>query len=355
MSSKKKNVTRTPARQSDTGKTGSSARKTTTSPTTGQWPLPNTHKDDLQEIKGIGMSTEAALNRSGIMLYEDFSRKTAAEIADLLQSKEGVTISAEEIRRSKWIEQARQLAEEQGQTGPVEEPARRERKSISGEAQVAVAADASSEETTTAAETERSEETSNEQRKASAQPAKVEESPTAKTGVAAQSTSAQTRKPSAKQSSAAASKPASVGKAKPRPEPAPTPGLNQDAAQVAASLQPAPRESFAGIVRATFHQEGNNMGRKPILMSDVKLRLRSGESRPETIHVEVHAEEAYSARNQVLASATYPRVVRTGDLDVRLECRTPRLGRYNLKVVAFELRSDARVHLYKGPQLQIVA
>src|SRR5687767_15981721 len=58
--------------------------------------------DPLVEITGIGPVFEQALNTLGIWTFGDLAR----EDADALAERLGGRISAERIRRERWIEQA---------------------------------------------------------------------------------------------------------------------------------------------------------------------------------------------------------------------------------------------------------
>ena len=62
--------------------------------------------DSLIEITGIGPFFEQALNTLGIWTFSDLAR----EDADTLAERLGGRISAERIRRERWIEQARERA-----------------------------------------------------------------------------------------------------------------------------------------------------------------------------------------------------------------------------------------------------
>ena len=62
--------------------------------------------DPLVEITGIGPVFEQALNTLGIWTFGDLAR----EDADALAERLGGRVSAERIRRERWIEQARERA-----------------------------------------------------------------------------------------------------------------------------------------------------------------------------------------------------------------------------------------------------
>jgi predicted flap endonuclease-1-like 5' DNA nuclease len=63
--------------------------------------------DPLVEIKGIGPSFEQALNALGIYSFAQL----AAQDADDLAIRMNVRVTAERIRRERWIEQARERSQ----------------------------------------------------------------------------------------------------------------------------------------------------------------------------------------------------------------------------------------------------
>jgi predicted flap endonuclease-1-like 5' DNA nuclease len=63
-------------------------------------------KDDLTLINGIGPAFERALNAVGIHSFAQLARQTPEELASQLAAR----VTAERIRRDRWIEQARELA-----------------------------------------------------------------------------------------------------------------------------------------------------------------------------------------------------------------------------------------------------
>jgi len=63
-------------------------------------------KDPLTEIDGIGPTYERALNALGILTFAQL----AAQSPDALAANLAARVTAERIRREKWIEQAKQRA-----------------------------------------------------------------------------------------------------------------------------------------------------------------------------------------------------------------------------------------------------
>jgi predicted flap endonuclease-1-like 5' DNA nuclease len=66
-------------------------------------PRPSKQKDSLVEIEGIGPAYERALNALGIFSFEQLASQDAASLASRLSAR----LTAERIRRERWIEQAK--------------------------------------------------------------------------------------------------------------------------------------------------------------------------------------------------------------------------------------------------------
>lgn len=62
--------------------------------------------DDLTLINGIGPTFAKALNALGIHTFSQLAGQSAADLASRMTTR----ITAERIRRDRWIEQARELA-----------------------------------------------------------------------------------------------------------------------------------------------------------------------------------------------------------------------------------------------------
>jgi large subunit ribosomal protein L21 len=69
-------------------------------------PKETVHKDPLIEIEGVGPAYERALNALGIFTFAQL----AAQDADSLAANLTARVTAERIRREKWIEQAKKRA-----------------------------------------------------------------------------------------------------------------------------------------------------------------------------------------------------------------------------------------------------
>ncbi len=65
-----------------------------------------TGNDDLTLINGIGPTFASALNALGIHTFAQLAEQRPAELASRMTTR----ITAERIRRDRWIEQARELA-----------------------------------------------------------------------------------------------------------------------------------------------------------------------------------------------------------------------------------------------------
>ncbi len=66
----------------------------------------SSRKDSLTDIDGIGPSYERALNDAGVHTFVQL----AAQEAETLAARLATRVTAERIRRDRWIEQAQALA-----------------------------------------------------------------------------------------------------------------------------------------------------------------------------------------------------------------------------------------------------
>ena len=87
---KRKNTVKKDSQQSVT----KSFRIDSQNNSTEDWPIPNSQKDDLQLIRGIGLATETALNKIGIFKFADFQNFTPETLTKTLEDKTGTSISA---------------------------------------------------------------------------------------------------------------------------------------------------------------------------------------------------------------------------------------------------------------------
>jgi predicted flap endonuclease-1-like 5' DNA nuclease len=69
-------------------------------------PKESVQKDSLIEIEGVGPAYERALNALGIFTFAQLATQNADSLASNLTAR----VTAERIRREKWIEQAKKLA-----------------------------------------------------------------------------------------------------------------------------------------------------------------------------------------------------------------------------------------------------
>lgn len=63
-------------------------------------------KDALTEIEGIGPSYEKALNDAGVYTFAQLAEQEAESLAGKIAAR----VTADRIRRDRWIEQAKALA-----------------------------------------------------------------------------------------------------------------------------------------------------------------------------------------------------------------------------------------------------
>lgn len=79
---------------------------------TEDWPIPSSQKDELQLIRGIGLATETALNKIGILRFADFQNFTPETLTKTPEDKTGTSISVADIERHDWLALALRLAKE---------------------------------------------------------------------------------------------------------------------------------------------------------------------------------------------------------------------------------------------------
>lgn len=73
-------------------------------PATNTRKAPPAEPDPLTDIEGIGPAYEQALNAVGILTFDQLAQQNA----DALAAQLGARITAERIRRDRWIEQAQE-------------------------------------------------------------------------------------------------------------------------------------------------------------------------------------------------------------------------------------------------------
>ncbi len=120
------------------------------------------------------------------------------------------------------------------------------------------------------------------------------------------------------------------------------------------------RESKLNIKKVRFKQVATNgVKGKKILKSDVTLALNGKKSvallnAKTPFCVQIHALEESTDHTQILASYTTSLEADKLDYDVRLNCRIPQLGNYQLKIVVFSLNPVSMIDFREGPTLRIV-
>jgi predicted flap endonuclease-1-like 5' DNA nuclease len=281
-------------------------------------------RDDLLNIDGIDPMTEMALNSIGIRQFADFQRHTPETLAQALQERTGLAISAESIARQDWIGSAAILAsvnngtgtacgenhvlpeENSGQTAlPNQLPFASEQEippaSIAG-AEVVNKLEASSQEIST--------------------PDATYDTSTRDVTPDTQSQDARTHKSQE----------------------------NADTGFQALRIQHA---AFAPIERPA---KPNHPAMK-FLRSEIDCTLIGAEAMTVAAPfcAQVHAVDQATGEYKLLVSQVEQLPPGQTDYQVRLEYAVPGLGRYQLLAIAFLLQADSGIALYQGPLLRVVA
>jgi len=114
------------------------------------------------------------------------------------------------------------------------------------------------------------------------------------------------------------------------------------------------------IKKVQFKQvDTNGVKGKKILKSDVSFALEGKKSvallnKMTPFCVQILALEESTDRTEILASDTTPLEADKLDYDVRLNCRLPEIGNYQLKIVVFSLNPASMIDFREGPTLRIV-
>ena len=332
---------------------------------TENWPIPSSQKDELQLIQGIGLATETALNKIGILKFTDFQNFTPATLSKTLEDKTGTSISVADIERHDWIGHTLRLAKEY---------------TIDTFYDEIVETDSYPENDVHAKNDDRLEESSRTTLVAVKQPnvsQKVSENRTDCLEITSEATlpeksernKAQTSTEEAIESSAleqivkqekhskelknkaSSSEPPRVVK----PEES-----EKTAASKAESQKDEKRESKLNIKKILFKQVSTNgVKGKKILKSEVMFALDGKKSdallnEGTPFCVQIHALEESTDHTQILASATTSLTADKLDYNIQLDCKLPEIGNYQLKIVVFSLNPASMIDFREGPTLRIV-
>ena len=333
---------------------------------TEDWPIPSSQKDELQLIRGIGLATETALNKIGILRFADFQNFTPETLTKTLEDKTGTSISVADIERHDWIAHALRLAKEHAIDNFYEEivetdsPQENDAPTKNGgkikessqttqgdvrqpNASLKVRGNGTEGlkkikgETTTSEKSER-----NKAQKSTKEAIELR---------ALRQIAKQEKHCKESKSKASRSEPQKVLKAEESEKPA---------ASKAESQKDEKRESKLNIKKVRFKQVATNgVKGKKILKSYVTLALDGKKSvallNAKTLFcVQIHALEESTDHTQILASYTTSFEADKLDYDVRLNCRIPQLGNYQLKIVVFSLNPASTIDFREGPTLRIV-
>ncbi|TDI72595.1 MAG: hypothetical protein E2O87_06760 [Bacteroidetes bacterium] len=334
---------------------------------TENWPIPSSQKDELQLIQGIGLATETALNKIGILKFTDFQNFTPATLSKTLEDKTGTSISVADIERNDWIGHTSRLAKEYTIDNSYEEimetdshqennlPTKNSDKlkersqTTQGVVRQPNASQKVSENSTEGLKKITGETTMSEKSERN----KAQKSTKEAIELGASGQIAKQEKHSKElKNKTSNSDPQKVVKAEESEKPA---------ASKAESQKDEKRESKLNIKKILFKQVSTNgVKGKKILKSEVTFALDVKKSdallnERTPFCVQIHALEESTDHAQILASGTTSLTADKLDYNIQLDCKLPKIGNYQLKIVLFSLNPASMIDFREGPTLRIVS
>lgn len=327
---------------------------------------PVSFRDDLVLIDGIDPTLEMALNSIGIQRFADFRDYTPETLAQALQDRTGVPVSAETIAKQDWIGWAQILLDE-----PASQIARLDEERIADEnlsntsvqpveqslahSEKVVIDDAAPESdqmqsADSVATPPRKEAATEKEAKSKRQQLQADDAerserlPNQKSGgKSAQSASVESLRWAK----------SNLPKAKP---------IAQAVGEKSKLEEHHNKEIILSITHATFKQQDmpviGNRRLKKILHGEIGYVLEMANTPatfpgPLTVCAQIHAVDLSNGVSELLASKSHPVLASRHDYRADLDFDVPRFGRYQLQVVAFLLGAQPKLALYKGPLLRV--
>ncbi|NIV91673.1 hypothetical protein GWN42_02435 [candidate division KSB1 bacterium] len=285
------------------------------------WPIARNQKDDLQLIKGIGLTTENALNRIGVYRFTDFQEYSPDSLARALEEAD-LSVQATDIEKQNWLAHARELAKQFDEQPAVKgtnealDESKTERKPEPKDAESDVRPEDEEKDVASAnvqKETKHTEETKEETANETPEPTKNQET---------------VHVPEEDKSEAKVSqKSSTVLKIK----------------NVQLTPEKSPSQESVEQIRSSVNFE--------ITGNDAKEFSSNGVP----FSVQLHAANNSAGTVHFLGSLTAR--LRTNQLEYRLEflSTVPQIGEYQLQFVAFLLQPSAIIDVYPGPNLKVVS
>jgi predicted flap endonuclease-1-like 5' DNA nuclease len=283
-------------------------------------------RDDLLSIEGIDPTTERALNSVGIRQFSDFRKYTPETLAQKLQARAGLSISAALIASQDWIGWAEIFATENNSAAPAKTEDATVIEKAAENRPVENPPAAKSEETPLQSAPEVDRESGHKQ--------------------ASSENLAQKDKDLAT---------ASEVKAEPKPREAEVSTTQSNGSEVNWALQ---------ITSAKFvpfeAQIKLNRPSVKLLRSEIHCTLNGAKALAATMEglplcVQIHAVNELTGECKLLASQSEFLEPAQADYQMQLEFVAPRHGRYQLQIFAFLVDADPKIAFFQGPVLRVIS
>jgi predicted flap endonuclease-1-like 5' DNA nuclease len=278
-------------------------------------------RDDLLAIEGIDPTIEMALNSLGIRRYSDFRDRTPQELSQALQERTGIAISAAIIESQDWIGWAEILAAEG--TAPAAPERKDEERKESIEA--AHLQDGGHHSTTAEEDTP-----------AIAPEAEQEYA----WGEAAEGLDLQKEKST---ESAFAQNP-ELPMAKSED--------NSEIDGAAVRIKGTRFEQFETSATADTPSETRLRGEISCELTGAEALTATADGK--TFCAQIHALDTATGESELLASKSERLQPNQAEYSFGLEFKIPRVGRYQLQVVALLLDAVPKIDFYQGPLLRVI-
>lgn len=280
--------------------------------------FPASSRDDLTNIEGIDAATEMALNSIGIRQFSDFRGYTPETLAQLLQTRTGLPIDAAVIAGQDWMAWAEMLATERNFPVAAETNEKKTIESVPENTPPEKLPEAQPEEKPP-------------QTVSAVIPPQPEVNPERPLAAVNGRTNSSVQQPLA-------------------------PPATETISPAADFVVQISNAKFTSI--ATPAQP--NRPAVQTIQSEIDCNLSGAKANLVTIDrlplcAQIHAVDQLTGEHHLLASQY--ELLLPGQLDYRLhlECVAPRVGRYQLQVVAFLFHAEAKIAFYQGPVLRVIA
>ncbi len=326
--------------------------------------FPGSEHDELTNIDGIDATAERALNIIGIRRFSDFRGYTPETLAQLLQTRTGLSIEAATIADKDWMVWAEILAEKNA-AAPDDTDENQEAATATENASVEMPPAAKSEATPVQKIPEVIPQPSGDstERPLAALNGRTDSSslrpanPPATPAIPAEADFARSLKvaPSAnltQRDERLITTPQANGEIK-KQKMAPAIKHEQSPGDWALQIQSAkfapiemPAQPNSAAVRRLQGEIQCKLSGSPAVIAAIDRLL---------VCAQIHAVDTLTGEHKLLASQYGLLLPDQVDYSWWLEFAAPRLGRYQLQVVVFLLNTDSKIAFYQGPVLRVIA